>query len=388
MNRRGRCAWNFGGGPLFTNDSPEDRVALMTQWTSTTIVFLIALAAAWIACLVVYALVMRALTHSDQFWRSLVARTRGPVQLGLMIIALSFATNVTPLPEREAALFRHLLTVAFITCVTWIMKIGLDIWLTLHLRRYRLDVEDNLLARKHVTQSRILQRIGTLLIIAIGIGAALMTIEGVRQYGVSLLASAGAAGIVVGLALQPVLKNLLAGIQLALTQPIRIDDAVIVEGEWGNIEEITATYVVVRIWDKRRLVVPLNYFIEQTFQNWTRQDASLIGVVMIYLDYEVSIPGFRAEARRIVQASHLWDREVFVVQVTDFLERVVEIRILASASHAGRAFDLRCEIREKLLAYLQTTQPRALPRTRAKVLKVAASAERETAGDRQTVSPN
>lgn len=262
---------------------------------------------------------------------------------------------------------RHVLLLCFIACMTLVARTALQIWVALHLRRFRIDVEDNLLARKHVTQSRILQQVGSLLIVAVGISAALMSFDSVRQYGVSLLASAGAAGLVLGLALQPVLRNLFAGIQLAITQPIRIDDAVIVEGEWGNVEEITATYVVVRIWDKRRLIVPLSYFMDQPFQNWTRADATLIGVVMLYVDYAVSIPDLRLEAERIVRASPLWDRDVFALQVTDFRETVTEVRILASARNAGRAFDLRCEIREHLLAYLQTDQPHAMPRHRGSI---------------------
>ncbi|MBM3604036.1 MAG: mechanosensitive ion channel family protein [Alphaproteobacteria bacterium] len=340
----------------------------MTRWTETTLVFLLALAVAWGACLLIYRLILARLVRDETFWRPLLARTRGPVQLGLMIVAMSFAANAVRLPVAEGQALRHLLLIAFIACVTWFLKTALEIWMTLHLRRYRVDVEDNLLARKHVTQTRILQRVGSILIVAVGVSAALMTIDGVRQYGVSLLASAGAAGIVVGLALQPVLRNLLAGIQLALTQPIRIDDAVIVEGEWGNIEEITATYVVVRIWDKRRLIVPLNHFMEQPFQNWTRSDSTLIGVVMIYLDFSVDIPALRAEAERIVRGSRLWNGDVFALQVTDYTAREAEIRILASASNAGRAFDLRCEIREALLAYLQREQPQALPRTRTNLL--------------------
>jgi len=339
----------------------------MRSWMETSLIFVVALAAAWAACFLLYLLAQRAMRHSDEFWRKLLSRTRGPVQLGMMIMAVSFAANIAPLPLREGQMLRHAMLIAFIACVTWVLRIMLEIWMTLHLRRFRLDVEDNLLARKHVTQTRILERVASVLLVAVGLSAALMTIDGVRQYGVSLLASAGAAGIVVGLALQPVLRNLFAGIQLAVTQPIRIDDAVIVEGEWGNVEEITATYVVVRIWDKRRLIVPLNYFMEQPFQNWTRSDATLIGTVLIYLDYEVSIPDLRAEAERIVRASPLWNRDVFVLQVTDFRENVVEVRILASASHAGKAFDLRCEIREKLLAYLQREQQFALPRHRENV---------------------
>ncbi|MFH5774200.1 mechanosensitive ion channel family protein [Paracoccus sp. NGMCC 1.201697] len=340
----------------------------MPSWTITSLIFIAALCVAWAACFLLYRLAQKVLSHRDEFWRKLLSRTRGPVQLAMMIMAVSFAANIAPLPLREGNLLRHAMLIAFIACVTWFVRIMLEIWMTLHLRRFRLDVEDNLLARKHVTQTRILERVAVVLIVAIGVSAALMTIDGVRQYGVSLLASAGAAGIVVGLALQPVLRNLLAGIQLALTQPIRIDDAVIVEGEWGNIEEITATYVVVRIWDKRRLIVPLNYFMEQPFQNWTRNDATLIGTVLIYLDYEVSVPELRAEAERIVRASPLWNRDVFALQVTDFRENVVEVRILASATHAGKAFDLRCEIREKLLAYLQREQQAALPRWRETVL--------------------
>ena len=342
----------------------------MPNWLETTIVFTLAVAIAWLACLAIYWLLQRALRRSDEFWRALLARTRGPVRLGMIIVALSFAANTVPLPLHRGEVLRNLLLVAFIICVTWIARTAIAIWTDLHLRRYRIDVEDNLLARKHQTQSRILQRAASSLILVLGIGAALMTIEGVRQYGVSVLASAGVAGIVLGLALQPVLRNLFAGIQLALTQPIRIDDAVIVEGEWGNVEEINSTYVVIRIWDKRRLVVPLTYFIETPFQNWTRNDSTLLGTVMLYVDYGVAIDDLRAEAERIVKASPLWDKDVFVLQVTEFKETQVELRILASARSAPRAFDLRCEIREKLLAYLQRDQQSALPRTRATVLSM------------------
>ena len=171
----------------------------------------------------------------------------------------------------------------------------------------------------------------------------------------------------VGFAFQPVLKNLIAGIQLAVTQPIRIDDAVIVEGEWGQVEEITGTYVVIKIWDWRRLIVPLGYFIEQPFQNWTRETSSLIGVVLLYLDHATDIDGLRAEAQQVVERSALWDGKVFAVQVTDFRERVMEVRILASARNAARTYDLRCEIREKIIGFVQREMPHALPRTRETV---------------------
>lgn len=338
------------------------------DWLTTATIFAFALILSWSVGTLIYRYAIRMLTRADGYWLETVARTRGPVQMAMILFALSVATNVADLHWRGAAIMQHLLLVGLIACLTWILKTALDIWVALHLKRYRIDVEDNFLARKHITQSRILQRVGTVLIIAVGVGAALMTIEGVRQYGISLLASAGAAGIVIGLALQSVLRNLLAGIQIAVTQPIRIDDAVIVEGEWGNIEEINATYVVVRIWDKRRLIVPLTYFIDQPFQNWTRRDTTLLGAVTLFLDHEVRVPDLRAEAKRLVQQSKLWDQEVFVLQVTDFTNTEVEVRVLASASSAGRAFDLRCELREGLLAYLQNEQPRALPKTRIEAL--------------------
>lgn len=237
--------------------------------------------------------------------------------------------------------------------------------MTVYLRRFKLDAEDNLLARKHVTQTRILERVAATLIIMIGLSAALMTFEEVRQYGISLLASAGAAGLVIGLALQPVLKNIFAGIQLAMTQPIRIDDALLVEKEWGNVEEITSTYVVLRLWDWRRLVLPLSYFIEQPFQNWTRESSALIGTVFLYADY--TAPEMRRKLEEIVKASPLWDGQVLALQVTDLKEQTMEIRMLASARTSGRTFDLRCEIREKMIAWLKDTHPQALPHWRAEM---------------------
>jgi small-conductance mechanosensitive channel len=201
-------------------------------------------------------------------------------------------------------------------------------------------------------------------VLLVTIAAALMTFDSVRQYGVSLFASAGLAGIVAGFAARPVLSNLIAGIQLALTQPIRIDDALIVEGEFGTVEEITSTYVVMRLWDLRRMVVPLSYFIEKPFQNWTRQTTDLIGVVLLYLDYTAPVQRIREKANEIVADSAKWNRKVFNVQVTDAKESTMEVRILASADNASAAADLRAEIREKMSDFLQREHPRDLPRSR------------------------
>jgi small-conductance mechanosensitive channel len=315
----------------------------------------------------VFAVLNRAVAKKDLFWRSLVARTRRPLRLGLVVATLTVGVAVAPLSPEQTDFGQHALLIAFMVLVAWTLHTALHIWTTVHLRKFTLGSEDNFLARKHVTQSRIMVRLAGWVIVIVVTAAILMTFEGVRQWGVSLLAAGGAAGIVVGFAFQPVLKNLIAGIQLAVTQPIRIDDAVIVEGEWGWVEEITGTYVVIKIWDWRRLVVPLSYFIEQPFQNWTRDSSSLIGGVLLYLDHCADIKRLREKTYEVCRNSDLWDGNVCHVQVNDFRERVMEVRVLASARNAPRTYDLRCEIREELITWIQREMPEALPRTRETV---------------------
>ena len=225
-----------------------------------------------------------------------------------------------------------------------------------------------------------LLRTADVLVVIITVGAALMTFEPVRQYGYSLFASAGVAGIVAGLAARPVLSNLFAGVQLAMTQPIRIEDAVIVENECGTIEEITSTYVVVRLWDLRRMIVPLTYFIEKPFQNWTRETASLIGSALIYVDYRAPVETIRHKLTEIVKQSPHWDGNVINLQVTDAKERTIELRCVMSAASAGRAFNLRCEVREKLIDFLQKEHPEALPTQRTEVVMAGESAAEAKSG--------
>jgi small-conductance mechanosensitive channel len=344
-----------------------DRLTWAPDWLISLLVFAAALLTTVVVHRIAFRILTRMVSGKDLFWRSLVSRGEKPSRFAIVLFSLSVAAGVAPLSSPQANLIQHLLLVSFIALLGWLCGTALGIWATLYLRKYQLDVEDNLLARKHTTQMRILQRVGLTLIIVVTVAAMLMTFDQVRQYGVSLLASAGAAGIVVGLSLQPLLKNLVAGIQLAITQPIRLDDAVIVEGEWGNIEEITATYVVVRLWDWRRMVVPLSYFIEHIFQNWTREDANLIGTVMLYVDYTAPVDAMRAKLDEIAKASPLWDRRVVNMQVTDFKTDTMEVRMLVSAGNAGRVFDIRCEVREKMIGWLQQEHPQALPRRRAEI---------------------
>jgi len=339
----------------------------LPDWIQAIFTLLVALLCALVVHAVLYRIAERTVAARGLFWRSLVSRTRGPMRLLFVAAALAPAASAAPLTPFQSTVVDQMMIVAIVVLFTWVCQIFMHIWATVYLRRFKLDSPDNLLARKHVTQTRILERVARVVILLLGVSAALMVFPGVRQYGVSLLASAGAAGIIVGLALQPVLKNLFAGIQLAITQPIRLEDAVIVEGEWGWIEEITATYVVVRIWDLRRMVLPLSYFIEKPFQNWTREGAALIGSVMIYLDYAVPIEALRAKAQEITRSSPLWDGKVFALQVTDFRERVMEVRIIVGARNSGDAFDLRCLIREQVVGWLLENHPESLPRIRTEL---------------------
>ena len=301
--------------------------------------------------------------------RSLLTNSKGPLRLALIVVALSFAVRVAPIGDRTSIIFANILNVAFIALLGWTAMAAVEIGSQVYLRQFKLDAEDNLLARKHVTQVGILKRAADILIVVMTVATAMMSFEQVRQYGVSLFASAGVAGLAIGLAARPLLSNLIAGVQIAMAQPIRLDDVVFLEGEYGTIEEITTTYVVIKLWDWRRMVVPLSYFIEKPFQNWTRETSALIGSVFLYVDYTVPVEKLREKLMEIARASPLWDGRVVVLQVSDATkDNTVELRALLSARSAPAAWDLRCEVREKLIAYLQEEYPEALPRTRQEII--------------------
>lgn len=338
--------------------------AWMPEWAVVILVLMVFVGAGLVAHELTFTLLRRMARTRDVFWQGVVRRARQKLRLLMLLVALGVGITVSPLDPDPSAFVRSVLIFLGILALGWLMAGVLDMWAIVHLRKFNVSTEDNLLARKHLTQTRILQRVAHVILVIVTFGLALMTLSGFRQWGVSLLASAGVVGIIAGLALQPVLTNLVAGIQIALAQPIRIDDAVIVEGEWGNVEEITATYVVVRLWDWRRMVLPLSYFITKPFQNWTRENSRLIGSVFFYADYEAPVEQLREAFERIVRASSLWDGDVQVLQVTDITDRVMQIRCLASARSAPIAFDLRCEVREKLMAYMREHCPQALPRDR------------------------
>ena len=289
---------------------------------------------------------------------------RGPVLALLPAVFVSVVIRFITLPEGLFDLLKHILSLWIIGALAWLVVKLLHIVHRLIMSHYEVEAKDNLRARQVQTQLQVLERIAIFIVVVVAAAAMLMTFDQVRQVGVSILASAGIIGIVVGFAAQRSLGNLIAGVQIAITQPIRLDDVVIVEGEWGRIEEITLTYVVVRIWDQRRLVVPINYFIEKSFQNWTRTTAELLGTVYIYADYTIPVEEVREELRRILEASELWDKRVWGLLVTNTTESTVELRALMSTQDSSSAWNLRCHVRERLLEFIQKKFPESLPRTR------------------------
>jgi small-conductance mechanosensitive channel len=230
--------------------------------------------------------------------------------------------------------------------------------------RFKVDKADNVKERQVLTQVTFIRKMVIFLVVLIGLSLFLLQFDGVRKYGATFLTSAGVAGIIIGLAAQKTIGNLLAGVQIAFTQPIKIGDAVLVENEWGWIEEINLTYVVVKIWDQRRLVLPITYFTEQTYQNWTRNSADIIGSVFLFTDYKIPIDELRTEFEEILANTDLWDRNSQVLQVTDCTEKTMKIRLLMSARDSPTAWDLRCLVREKMLVFIQQNYPESLPKTR------------------------
>ena len=298
------------------------------------------------------------------FWHTL--RNLMVVPIGLLIFLCCLAAVLPGLPLTREAWhgISHGVRVAIIAATAWTLIRVLAVGRELILVRHDIHACDNLEARRIYTQIRVIERLLAVAIIVIGLALVLMSFDRMRQIGVSLMASAGVIGIIVGFAAQASIATVLAGLQIALTQPIRLDDVVIVEGEWGRIEEITLTYVVVNIWDQRRLIVPITYFIEKPFQNWTRTSAEILGTVFLHTDYRVPVEEVRKKLGEILEASPLFDKRAWCLQVTEARASTLELRALMSARTSPEAWDLRCLVREKLLTWLQETYPEYLPKTR------------------------
>ncbi len=298
--------------------------------------------------------------------RPIWKRCAGGLRLALPLIGVYLSL---PFALEDASLGRAqiILSVVLISVSAYLLVRALYGIEDLITARLDLKHEDNLDARRVQTQLRVMRAVLASFIVFTAVIVILLFVPGFRQIGSGLLASAGIAGLVIGFAAQRALGNLLAGFQIAVTQPIRLDDVVVVEGEWGRIEEISLTYVVVRIWDERRLILPISYFLEKPFTNWTRETAEILGTVFLYTDYRVPIDELRAELDRILENSEHWDGRVKGLVVTDSKEHSLELRALVSAKDGGKAWDLRCEVREKLVGFLAQNYPDTLPRIRAEI---------------------
>ncbi len=303
----------------------------------------------------------------DVFISSLVRHGRSPLRWILPLVVLLLALPSALLPERINTPIERVAGLGLIAAIAWLIILFTEIVSDIVSVRYRIDLADNLSARRVQTQIGVLRRIVVSIILVITLSIMLMTFPEIKHIGMSLLASAGLAGLIIGMAMRSTLSNLLAGIQIAFTQPIRIEDVVVVDGQWGWIEEIWTTYVVVRLWDLRRLVLPLSYFIEQPFENWTRRTANLLGTILFYADYTVPVEEVREELRRIVESTNLWKGEVCALQVTDACQQTLQLRALVDARDSGALWDLRCFVREKLIQFLQEKYPSTLPKVRGEL---------------------
>jgi len=313
--------------------------------------------------------------------RSLVRRLSAPICflppfVAFMAFVPALANNNTlQLPTETVTTLTKLAESGFTAVLTWLFVMLVYVLQDYVYQRYDLDNEEtkngNLHERQVLTQFLFIKRFIIITIVFVGGAVALLNYDSLRQVGATLLTSAGILGIILGVAAQKSIANLVAGFQIAFTQPIRIDDVVIVEGEWGRIEELTFTYVVVRIWDQRRLVVPITYFVEKPFQNWTRQKTEIMGTVNIYADYTLPLAPLRKEMERILAQSPYWDGRVGKIQITDSTEKTMLVRCLVSASNSDNAWELRCELREKLIDFIQRHYPDCLPNFRASVQNMA-----------------
>jgi small-conductance mechanosensitive channel len=330
-----------------------------------------AIVAALIAHLAVFRLLQRFVRHKPGVLnQSLVRHGERPTRWIFPLLTVLAVLPGLPLPPVFMLALEHISGLGLIAAIAWLFLLFIDITSDVLSGRYRIDVEDNLLARRIQTQFMMLRRIMMVLVTVVTLAVMLMTFPAIKHIGVSLLASAALATLVAGMAMKGTLANLIAGVQIAFAQPFRLEDAVVVEGEWGWIEEIGTMYVVVRIWDLRRLVLPLSYFLDHPFQNWTRTSAQILGNTILYADYTVPMSELRAELRRICESTKLWRGQVCVLQASDATEHTVQLRALMDARNSSDAWDLRCLVREGLIDFLQKNYPGSLPRYRGELTGV------------------
>jgi small-conductance mechanosensitive channel len=354
----------------------------LTAWANDSSLHILLFAAiAIMLALLVHAvgaaLVLR-LTQSAPVAANVARACKAPARLLLPLIALQAVWQGAPDDFPLIDGVRHGNVLLLLLALTWLGLRAVRGVARGLIGLHPLDVADNLNARRVHTQTRMLARIASFTMLLGGLALMLMTFPGARQFGASLLASAGVVGLIAGIA-RPIFSNLIAGLQIALAQPIRLDDVLIVQGEWGRVEEITGTYVVLRIWDERRLIIPLQWFIENPFQNWTRTSASIIGTVYLWVDYRMPLTPLRGEAQRVCDAAPEWDRRLCKLQVTEAGEKAIQLRLLVSSASSGQNWDLRCKVREALVDFMQREYPQHLPLMRAELAETVISGKQAVA---------
>ncbi|HYD76286.1 mechanosensitive ion channel family protein [Ramlibacter sp.] len=333
------------------------------HWVATALMALAAVLAALVVHHVLSRVLQRA-TRAAPILNALLVNCEAAAGAALPLLALQLVWQFAPDSLRLIQNVRHLNGLLLIAALTWLAMAAIEGLAKGVIAQHPVDVEDNMQARRVHTQARVLSRSAMVVVLIAGVSMGLMTFPGARQVGASLLASAGVLGIIGGLAARPVFSNLIAGLQLALAQPIRLDDVLIVQGEWGRVEEITGTYVVLRIWDERRLVIPLQWFIENPFQNWTRTSSQIHQAVYLYVDFATPLEPLRAELQRVVEAAPQWDGRTCTLVIVDANERAMKIRALVSARASGPAFELGCLVREALFDFMRREYPHCLPTVR------------------------
>ncbi len=298
---------------------------------------------------------------------SLVKHGRRPTLWILPLMAVLAVLPGLPLPNGLLTALEHISGLGIVASVAWLAIVLIAVTADILTARFRVDVADNLMARRIQTQFVVVRRIGVIVVVVLASAFGLMTFPAIKHIGISILASAGVAGLIIGMAMKDTLSNLIAGVQIAFAQPFRMGDAVVIEGEWGWIEEIGMMYVVVRLWDLRRLVLPLGYFLEHPFQNWTRTSADLLAYTYIYVDYTTPVDAVREELKRVLESTPLWAGKLCLLQVSDSDQRTMQLRALMDVRNSSDAWDLRCLVREKIIAFMQRNYPASLPRYRGEV---------------------
>ena len=334
-------------------------------WVPAVLLVTLSLAVGFLTRFILLQFICYWQSHDRKLFKSLEKHLRGSMFLFIPLLLIRLGVNYVNIQPESLGFISTTINIFIILSFCSVLIRLINVAQDMLFIRYDINISNNLRARKIRTQIIYVKKVAIVVLVTLCLSLILLSFPGVRKFGTTILAGAGVAGIIIGFALQKSLVNLFAGIQIAFTQPIKIDDAVVVEKEWGWIEEINLTYVVVRLWDLRRLVLPITYFTENTFQNWTRNNAQILGSVFLYLDYSMPLEPLRQHFEKVLSETKLWDRQTQVLQVTDTSEKTMTIRLLMTAQNSPTAWDLRCHVREKMIEFIQQNYPQSLPHIRA-----------------------